>query len=142
MTKADIDEVMAIERLSFSNPWHATTFQGEIENDGISFPLVAVDRAAKRIAGYIMVWKIRDDVQINNVAVHPDFRRTGVAEGMLREVLDWARAAGGAFVSLEVRISNAGARALYEKLGFRLLAVRKDYYTQPVEDALVLGLDL
>jgi ribosomal-protein-alanine N-acetyltransferase len=142
MTPADLDEVMAIERLSFTHPWHATTFQGEMQNDGISFPEVAVDLAEKRIAGYIMVWKIRDDVQINNVAVHPDFRRTGIGEGMIRHVLDWARSAGGAFVSLEVRVSNAGARALYEKLGFRPLAVRKDYYTQPVEDALVLGLDL
>jgi ribosomal-protein-alanine N-acetyltransferase len=140
MTKADIDEVMAIELLSFSNPWHATTFQGEIENEGISFPMVAADRAEKRIVGYIMVWKIRDDVQINNVAVHPDFRRSGIGEAMIRDVLDWARAAGAAFVSLEVRISNAGARALYERLGFRLLSVRKDYYSQPVEDALVLGL--
>jgi ribosomal-protein-alanine N-acetyltransferase len=142
MTPADLDEVLAIERLSFSNPWHASTFQGEMENDGISFPEVAVDLGENRIAGYIMVWKIRDDVQINNVAVHPDFRRSGIGEGMIRRVLDWARSAGGAFVSLEVRVSNAGARSLYEKLGFRLLAVRKDYYTQPAEDALVLGLDL
>jgi ribosomal-protein-alanine N-acetyltransferase len=142
MTMADLDAVLAIELLSFSNPWHASTFQGEIQNDGISFPMVAFDRALKRIVGYIMVWKIQDDVQINNVAVHPDFRRSGVGEAMLRDVLDWARAAGGVFVSLEVRLSNASARALYEKLGFRLLAVRKNYYTKPDEDALVLGLDL
>jgi ribosomal-protein-alanine N-acetyltransferase len=142
MIKADIDDVMAIELQSFSNPWHATTFQGEIENEGISSPMVAVDRAERRIVGYIMVWKIHDDVQINNIAVHPDFRRAGIGEAMLRDVLDGARAAGAAFVSLEVRLSNAGARALYEKMGFRLLAVRKEYYSQPVEDALVLGLEL
>jgi len=142
MIRADISEVRAIEQLSFSNPWHDTTFLGEIENEGISFPLVAVDPAEKRILGYIMVWKIHDDVQINNIAVHPDLRRSGIGESMLRAVLAWAKAAGAAFVSLEVRISNTGAKALYEKLGFRQLAVRKSYYTQPEEDALVLGLSL
>jgi ribosomal-protein-alanine N-acetyltransferase len=139
---ADLDEVMSIERLSFSNPWHETTFQGEIQNEGISFPMVVVDRILKRIAGYVLVWKSHDDVQINNIAVHPDFRRSGIGEAMLRDVLGWARSAGAVFVSLEVRVSNASARALYEKQGFRLLAVRKSYYTKPDEDALVLGLDL
>ena len=142
MKRGDLDEVMAIERLSFSNPWHETTFQGEIQNEGISFPMVAVDRVLQRIIGYVLYWKIKDDVQINNIAVHPDFRRTGVGEAMLRDVLFLTRVEGAVFVSLEVRLSNAAARALYEKYGFKPLAVRKSYYTHPDEDALVLGLDL
>ena len=142
MKMGDLDEVMAIERLSFSHPWLETTFQGEIQNDGISFPLVAVHRVQKRIVGYVLYWKIRDDVQINNIAVHPDFRRFGMGEAMLRDVLLRTKCEGAVFVSLEVRVSNAAARALYEKFGFKPLAVRKNYYTYPDEDALVLSLDL
>jgi len=70
--------------------------------------MVAVDRAEKRIVGYIMVWKIHDDVQINNIAVHPDFRRSGIGEAMLRDVLDGARAAGAAFVSLRCASPTQG----------------------------------
>jgi ribosomal-protein-alanine N-acetyltransferase len=141
MKMGDLDEVMAIESLSFSHPWHETTFQGEIQNEGISFPLVAVHRVLRRIVGYVLYWKIRDDVQINNIAVHPDFRRAGIGEAMLRDVLIRTKSEGAAFVSLEVRVSNTAARTLYGKYGFKPLAVRKDYYTHPDEDALVMGLD-
>jgi len=133
---------MAIERASFPNPWHETTFRGEIQNEGISFPLVASERTERRVVGYIIFWRIQDEIQINNIAVHPDFRGLGIGEAILREVLDKARSEGAVFVSLEVRVSNVPARALYEKFGFEIIGSRKDYYINPAEDALVLGLNL
>ena len=142
MTAGDLPEVMAIERASFPNPWHETTFRGEIQNEGISFPLVAIEPTERRVVGYIIFWRIQDEIQINNIAVHPDFRGLGIGEAILREVLDKVRAEGAVFASLEVRVSNGPARALYEKLGFEIIGSRKDYYINPAEDALVLGLNL
>jgi ribosomal-protein-alanine N-acetyltransferase len=142
MEVGDLPTVLAIERISFPNPWHEVTFRGEILNEGISFPLVAVHKTEKRIVGYIVYWLIKDEIMVNNIAVDPDFRRRGVGEAILREVLENIRREGVVFVSLEVRISNNAARALYEKLGFRLLGIRENYYSNPQEDALVLGLNL
>ena len=142
MAAADLPEVMAIEQASFPNPWHEVTFRGEIQNEGISFPLVAVERIKKTVVGYVIYWRIQDEIQINNIAVRPDFRGLGIGEAIMREVLDREHATGAVLASLEVRISNAPARSLYEKLGFEAIGLRKDYYTNPVEDALILGLNL
>jgi len=142
MQTRDLPEVLAIEKVSFPNPWLEVTFRAEIQNDDISFPLVAVDRRDQKIIGYIIYWRILREIQINNIAVHPDFRRLRIGEGMLCDVIEAARKEGMTFVSLEVRPSNLGARKLYEKLGFKFLGIRKNYYAQPAEDALILGLDL
>jgi len=143
MRTDDLPAVLAIERNSFSNPWSEATFRGEIQNEGISHPVVAVETGAATILGYVAYWLIQDEVQINNVAVHPDFRRRRVGQEMLKRVLDEARSLGGRYAVLEVRVSNAAARTLYEKkLGFVLLDIRTGYYTNPTEDAYVLGLPL
>jgi [ribosomal protein S18]-alanine N-acetyltransferase len=142
MKDVDLPAVHEIETLSFSNPWSDATFRGEIQNKGISFPMVIVRPADGRVAGYIIYWHIRDEVQINNVAVHPDFRGKGIGEAALRLVLKEVGEKGAVFVSLEVRVSNETAGRLYEKLGFKILGTRKGYYTNPVEDAYVMGLVL
>ena len=142
MQVRDIPEILAIEKVSFPNPWLEITFRAEIQNDDISFPFVAVHRSEKKIIGYIIYWRILREIQINNIAVHPDYRRLGVGEGMLCDVIEAAREEGMSFVSLEVRPSNLAARGLYEKLGFRFLGTRKNYYSQPAEDAFILGLEL
>jgi ribosomal-protein-alanine N-acetyltransferase len=142
MTRRDLPEVLGIERRAFSNPWPPSTFEGEIQNQGLSFPIVVVDEGTGRIAGYVIYWIIRDEAQINNVAVHPDYRRRRVGETMLREILAALRTESVEFISLEVRAENAAARALYEKLGFKQIGIRKEYYTNPVEDAIVMGLTL
>lgn len=142
MKDADLPAVREIEALSFSNPWSDATFRGEIQNKGISFPMIIVRPEDGRVAGYIMYWQIRDEVQINNVAVHPDFRGKGIGEAALRLVLKEVREQGAVFATLEVRVSNAAAVRLYEKLGFKILGTRKGYYTNPVEDAYVMGLVL
>jgi ribosomal-protein-alanine N-acetyltransferase len=140
MTRQDLPEVLKIERLSFSNPWPPSTFEGEIQNIGLSNPIVATDEATGRIAGYIITWLIRDEAQINNLAVHPDYRRRRIAEDMLRDMLDSLKEQGIQFVSLEVRSGNVAARTLYDKLGFKPVGLRKDYYSNPSEDAVVMGL--
>jgi ribosomal-protein-alanine N-acetyltransferase len=142
MKDPDLPAVRDIEDLSFSNPWSDATFLGEIQNKGISFPLVIVRQADGRVAGYVIFWHVRDEVQINNVAVHPDFRGKGICEAALKLVLKEVREKGAVFVTLEVRASNTAAIRLYEKLGFKVLDMRKGYYTNPLEDASVMGLVL
>lgn len=141
MDVRDLDAVQAIEVRSFSNPWHKTTFLGEIQNRSIAYPLVAVS-PEKKVIGYVMFWLIDGEAQINNIAVHPGFRGRGVGEGLMRFALDKIRALGGSFVTLEVRQSNASARRLYEKLGFVVIGLRKGYYQNPPEDAVLMGREL
>jgi len=159
MREADLPAVRAIETVSFSNPWSDNTFRGEIQNISISSPMVVVRKPGNPLApdgacaggrvvadgevvAYIVYWQIRDDVQINNVAVHPDHRGLGLGEAMMRYAIAKVRAAGASFVTLEVRQSNTAAVTLYKKLGFEILGTRKNYYTKPDEDAHVMGLVL
>jgi ribosomal-protein-alanine N-acetyltransferase len=142
MKEDDLAAVRTIETLSFSNPWSDNTFRGEIQNAPVSFPLVVVRRPGEEVVAYIIYWQIRDDVQVNNVAVHPDCRGLGLGEAVMRFAIAKVRAAGAEFMTLEVRQSNTPALALYKKLGFEILGTRKNYYTKPDEDAYVLGLVL
>jgi ribosomal-protein-alanine N-acetyltransferase len=142
MKEEDLPAVRTIETLSFSNPWSDTTFRGEIQNTSISFPLVAVRKPGDEVVGYIIFWHIREDVQVNNIAVHPEFRGKGIGEAMMHHVIDKVQKNGATFMTLEVRPSNAAAVTLYEKLGFEILGTRKNYYTNPDEDAYLMGLVL
>jgi len=142
MEAGDLPAVLEIETRSFPNPWHESTFRGEIQHRPISFPLVVVLDALERVIGYIIFWVIGEEAQINNVAMHPDFRRLGIGEQVLRQVIAQLRSSGVTMVTLEVRPSNTGAQTLYRKLGFRMIGLRKGYYTNPPEDAFVLALYL
>jgi len=142
MRETDLGAVRAIEAMSFSNPWSEDTFRGEIQNTPVSSPLVVVRRPGDEVVGYIIYWQIRDDVQVNNIAVHPECRGRGLGEAMMRFAIAKVRAAGAEFMTLEVRQSNTSAVALYKKLGFEALGTRKNYYTRPDEDACVMGLVL
>jgi ribosomal-protein-alanine N-acetyltransferase len=142
METNDLRSVLEIEALSFAHPWHESTFRGEMQHRPISFPLVIIHSPLNQVIGYVIFWVIGEDVQINNIAVHPDFRRMGIAEQVLRQVIEQVTFRGARLITLEVRPSNTAALALYRKLGFRLLGIRKGYYTLPPEDALVLALHL
>jgi ribosomal-protein-alanine N-acetyltransferase len=144
MKAEDLAAVLAIERASFPNPWPASTFLGEIQNRSISHPYVAVTGSGDRevLMGYIIFWLIADEAQINNIAVHPEFRKQGIGEWLLRQALDIIRGLGGSYVILEVRLSNLAAQNLYRKLGFSEVGHRPGYYFNPEEDALVMGLGL
>lgn len=148
MREEDLPAVRAIEALSFSNPWSDNTFRGEIQNTSVSFPMALVRRpgdpvvAEEEVVAYIIYWQIRDDVQVNNVAVHPDCRGLGLGEALMRYAIDRVRESGATFMTLEVRQSNVPALTLYKKLGFEVMGTRKNYYTKPDEDAFVLALVL
>jgi ribosomal-protein-alanine N-acetyltransferase len=142
MQEGDLPAVRTIEALSFSNPWSDDTFRGEIQNTSLSFPFVVVRRPGDEVVAYIVFWLIRDDVQVNNIAVHPDCRGLGIGEALMRFAVAKVRGEGASFMTLEVRQSNTAALTLYKKLGFEVLGTRKNYYTKPDEDAFVLGLVL
>jgi len=139
MEEKDLAHVLEIESLSFPNPWREMTFRGEIYNQPISFPFVIVHKFQRKIIGYVIFWCIKERAQINNIAIHPDFRRMGIAESVMFQVLDQIRKAGAKLITLEVRLSNLAARSLYNKLGFEVFGIKENYYNDPREDALIMG---
>jgi ribosomal-protein-alanine N-acetyltransferase len=134
---SEIDAVLAIEEASFTNPWTREMYLAELNNDGVSFFLLAKDTQG-RVAGFCSFWRILDELHINNLAVAPEHRRSGVASALLARVLEESVKLGARRAMLEVRRSNEPARQLYERFGFSVAGVRSDYYTNPAEDALVL----
>lgn len=139
MREKDLPYVLAIERASFPNPWHEMTFIGEIHNESISFPYVVVHKEEERVIGYVIFWHVGDEVQISNIAIHHDFRRKGIGEAVMREILKQVKKERAKFISLEVRPSNAAALNLYKKLGFEIFGIKKDYYHNPSEHAFVMA---
>jgi len=137
---ADIDEVLAVEEASFTNPWTREMYLAELENPGVSHLYVARD-SSRRIVGYCAFWLVHDELHINNLAVAPAHRRAGIASALLSRVLQEGRRLGADRAMLEVRRSNVVAIRVYERFGFTVTGVRHDYYSHPVEDALVLWRD-
>jgi ribosomal-protein-alanine N-acetyltransferase len=133
----EIDELLAVERASFTNPWTRDMYLGEFENQGVSFLFVARDET-RRIVGFCSFWRVLEELHINNLAVDPGQRRQGVATSLLTRVLAEAPRLGATRALLEVRRSNDEARRLYERFRFSVAGTRRNYYSHPVEDALVL----
>ena len=131
-----LDEVAELERVCFSTPWSRNMLSEELEND-CSAMLVALDGEG-HVAGYAGVQVILDEGYITNVAVFPEYRRQGVAAKLLAVFENFARGNKLAFLTLEVRASNAPAIALYRKHGFEEAGRRKNYYTKPAEDAIIM----
>jgi ribosomal-protein-alanine N-acetyltransferase len=138
LTSADeIDEVLAIEEASFTNPWTRAMYLSELENRTVSHCLLARD-AQGRTVGFCSYWRVLDELHINNLAVLPECRRSGAASALLARVLEEGSAQGAQRTTLEVRRSNEVARLLYGRFGFLVAGVRRGYYSNPVEDALIL----
>jgi [ribosomal protein S18]-alanine N-acetyltransferase len=135
--RRDIDAVLAIEQASFTSPWTKEMYLAEFENRGISFFYLAKARNGE-IVGFCSFWRVLDELHINNLAVLPQHRRTGVATALLSRVLGDGARLGARRATLEVRHSNTPAQRLYERFAFAVAGVRRGYYTSPVEDALVL----
>ena len=135
MTADHLDEVAELERVCFTTPWSRNMLAEELDNYLSAF-LVALDDNDK-VAGYAGLQAVLDEGYIDNVAVRPECRRQGIGDRLL-EVFCRFGQAHLAFLTLEVRPSNAAAVALYEKHGFQEAGRRKDYYTDPTEDALLL----
>jgi len=134
--REDLRRVADIEQVSFSDPWSARTFGSLIEEPRVYFA-VARD-GADRVIGYIVAWMVADEAEIANLAVAPEARRGGVGRSLLDAALDTARGHGVHTVYLEVRESNAAARALYARRGFVEIGRRRGYYRRPLEDAILL----
>jgi [ribosomal protein S18]-alanine N-acetyltransferase len=136
----DLDGVLAVEAESFTNPWTRAMYAWELQNRNVCHIYVARTPTCP-VAGFCAFWLVFDEIHINNVAVLPRFRGGGMGSAILRHVLAQARELGANRATLEVRASNAGARRLYERLGFRTAGRRPNYYSSPVEDALILWRD-
>ena len=135
MTSAHISQIAEIEKLCFSDPWSENSIASELDNR-LSFWLVALD--GDTVAGYIGSQSVLDEADMMNVAVHPDHRRQGIGRDLVLALSDALREKGIKGLMLEVRMSNAPAIALYEKLGFAQVGLRPNYYRNPKEDALIM----
>lgn len=138
LDRGHLDEVVAIERASYSHPWPRKAFQYEIEKNPLGWARAALTRAAPaRVAGYVITWIVFEHLHLQNVAVHPHDRRRGLARLLIVTAMEEALARGATTVLLEVRRSNLPAQRLYRSLGFEERGVRKDYYSSPREEAVV-----
>ena len=135
MNDNHVSQVAQLEAICFSDPWSEKSVASELTNK-LALWLVAVED--DRVAGYIGSQTVLDETDMMNVAVHPDFRRQGVGEALIIQLVEYLKAMGSHCLTLEVRASNAPAIHLYEKLGFCEIGRRKNYYRNPREDALIL----
>jgi len=138
MEMADLDDVMEIERASFTLPWSRWMFEREVSDKKHSQFLVA--RVKDEIAGYIGFWMIVDEVHIVTIAVRSDYRRKGIGSILMLEALNVSLRLGAEKATLEVRVTNLPAQDLYKKLGFIKVAIRKKFYSDTGEDAYVMWL--
>jgi ribosomal-protein-alanine N-acetyltransferase len=136
---ADLDEVERIERASYPTPWSRSMFASELAKPS-ALSLGAVDESGALI-GYLILSRYVDAWHVMNVAVDERHRRQGVASALLRQLLEDTRGDERRGYTLEVRVSNVGAIALYERFGFRPKGVRRGYYTDNREDALIMWRD-
>lgn len=135
MTEQDLDEVMMIEKESFSLPWSRESYLGELRN---SFANYIVCDCAGNIAGYAGIWVVFEEAHITNVAVRKSFRSQGIGLALMAEAERIARVKKAVRILLEVRPSNAAALHMYENLSYMQTALRKAYYSDNGEDAMVM----
>lgn len=139
MLEKDVPPVAAIEKISHSVPWSETSFYSEVYN-GYSITRVAEEDG--EIVGYICVRQVSDECHLHNVTVHPAYRARGIATALYGDILKDVVKCGCRFMYLEVRASNRTAIKLYEKFGFRMAGIRKNYYIRPEENAVIMMLEL
>ena len=142
MNRSDLAEVLEIERACFTTPWGRSSFMAEIDNTGRSYPLVVrarVHEGPAPLLGYACVWRVQDELWINNLAVRSSHRCLGLGTRLLQATLDMGRELGCEHALLEVRLSNHQARRLYRRQGFHTVGLRRRYYPDDLEDALVMS---
>lgn len=138
LSDKDLDQVMDIEPVAFgSHHWSRQSFMNELDNTMGAY-FAALDPNSGKLIGYSGFWLIGDEAHITTLAVHPDFRRRRIGEVLLINDLLEAQHLGAKWVTLEVRVSNEKAQNLYFKFGFKNLGIRRNYYQDNSEDALVL----
>lgn len=139
MSFDDIEQVVAIDLLSFALPWPERSFRYEVIENPVARCWVA--ETYGRVVGMLVLWLLMDEAHIATLATHPDFRRQGIAERILEEALQAAQIEGVRRAFLEVRSSNVAARKMYKKHGFKFTGRRPHYYKDNNEDAIFMALD-
>ncbi len=137
MRRTDCEEVEKLFGACFALPWSKESIEGMFRTDGYE-NLIAYSSETKAVVGYAGARTVLGEGDITNVAVHPSYRRQGIAEKLLKALLAAAKKEGIRRLFLEVRASDAAAISLYQKEGFCRIALRKDYYTRPREDAWIM----
>jgi ribosomal-protein-alanine N-acetyltransferase len=137
MGVSDIPAVHEIERLSFNAPWPPYAFEQELANNRLAHYIVA--RSGERVVGFAGVWLMADEAHVTTFGVHPDARRQGIGLRMMLALLELSLEMHAARMTLEVRVSNEAAQALYRRFGFVMVGRRKRYYTDDGEDALIMS---
>ncbi|MBU8908566.1 ribosomal protein S18-alanine N-acetyltransferase [Desertibacillus haloalkaliphilus] len=136
MSVEDIEDVIVVEQDAFPVPWSREAFQNELTNNQFAHYLVV--EVDGKVVGYCGVWVVIDEAHITNIAIHSNYRGKKFGEILLIHALDLAKTFGAKKMTLEVRVSNEIAKQLYEKLGFQSGGIRKKYYTDNLEDALIM----
>jgi len=134
----DLDGVLALEEASFNNPTTREWYEGELKRPDVCF-IYVMRTPEHRVAAFCAFWLVLDQAHINNLAVLPELRGRGLGTQLLEAVIAEAAHLGAGLMTLEVRESNTPALRLYARSGFTQEGVRKNYYTSPVEDALILS---
>lgn len=135
MTADHVAQVAQLEKLCFADPWSESSITSELNNP-LSLWLVAEEDGC--VLGYIGSQTVMGEADMMNVAVHPEYRRRGIAQALVNGLIDALRCNDVTSLTLEVRATNEPAKRMYEKLGFQQVGVRKNYYRHPREDALIL----
>lgn len=134
-----IQEILAIERVSFPSPWSFNAFRAETVKPISRLWVLLADGS---VAGYICFWILEKEIQLINLAVHPEKRRSRLGQFLLTKMIEKGASMGASHVWLEVRPSNSGARNLYKKMGFIDAGTRPNYYSETGEDAIIMSLEL
>lgn len=141
MRERDLTEVVEIEENSGLNRWGRDAYKRELFTNPNSIMLVAHNHfPGPSVIGFFAGWIVEDELHVNNLATHSEYRRIGIGRALMEAARDEAKCRGAKHVLLEVRASNEAAQLLYKDLGFRFVGRRRDYYRLPVEDALVMKL--
>jgi ribosomal-protein-alanine N-acetyltransferase len=139
MAMPDVDGVMAVEKDSFSTPWSRSAFEEELAQNRLARYIVAEEDG--QVVGYAGMWLVINEAHVTNVAVSGSRRGEGIGRLLMETLMEIARENGMESMTLEVRVSNMVARHLYETLGFTEAGIRKNYYSETKEDALILWRD-
>jgi len=136
MTIDDIKDILVIENLCFTLPWSYESFYNEVQLN--KFAHYHIIRFNDQITGYIGLWQVLDEGHITNIAIHPDFRRLGLACKLIEYTLDFCKDSSITSLTLEVRKSNISAQNLYKKYGFVEEGIRKQYYADNKADSIIM----
>ena len=140
MKEEDIDQILEVEHASFATPWSREAFYNEINKN--KFAVYIVLEEDDKIIGYCGAWVVIDEAHVTNVAILPSYRGKKLGEALLRKMMTVAKEMGARSMTLEVRVTNHVAQSLYRKLGFQNGGIRKNYYTDNQEDALVMWVNI